>query len=92
MTSVLILEDFANAMSERVLLWSEKMEAQRVQKEALNNTKEAKEFDSVRHSTQKHDNEAHKNRKEWKIANTVGQGTCQDSALYMGKRCRECGE
>ena len=33
-----------------------KSEVKRMQNEAINNIKEAKEFDSVRHSTQKHEN------------------------------------
>ena len=67
------------------------VDVQRVQKEALNNIKEAKEFDSLRYSTPKHDYEAHEKRKAWKTAITVAQGTCRDSALHMAK-CEECGK
>ena len=49
------LEDIDDATSEPVLLCAQRVHAQRAQKEALNNIKEAKEFDSVKYSTQKHD-------------------------------------
>ena len=56
---VLAFEDFNDATRERVLLL-----AQRVQKkEALNSVKETKEFDTVRHSTQKHGIEVHRKQK-----------------------------
>ena len=50
---------------------------------ALKNIKEAKKFGSVRHNTQKHGGELLRNKKEWIIASSEGQGTCQDSALHM---------
>ena len=69
-------------MSERVLIWAQRVEAQRQQKVVLGNIKEAKEFDSVRCNIPKHDNETHK---KWKIANTVEQGTCKGSVIHMVK-------
>ena len=44
------LKDTDDSKSERVLLWAQRVEVQKVQKEAPNNIKKAKEFDSVRHS------------------------------------------
>ena len=46
------LEDIDDATSERVLLWTQTMEAQRVQEEALDSIKEAKDFVSLTCSTQ----------------------------------------
>ena len=46
------LEDTDDATSEMVLLWTQIVEAQRMQNKALNNIKEAKEFDPVRCSSQ----------------------------------------
>ena len=43
-----MLEDINHATSEWVLLWAQSTEAQRVQTEALDNIKEAKDFDSIR--------------------------------------------
>ena len=48
---VLTLEENDSATSERVLLGARRVEEQKV---ALNNIKEAKEFDCVRHSAPKH--------------------------------------
>ena len=55
------LEDIDNATSERVLLWAQRMQAQRVQKDSI---KEAKEFDSVKCSTEKHDGRPIESRNE----------------------------
>ena len=57
------LEDTEDATSMRLLLLAQGVEAQKVQKEALDSLKEAKDFDSVRCSTHKHDNEAHRKQK-----------------------------
>ena len=46
------LEDSDDTTSKRVLLWTQKVEAQRTQKEDLDSMKEAKEYDYVRCSTQ----------------------------------------
>ena len=43
---VSVLEDINDATSELVLLWVQRVEYQRVQKEALDNKKEAKDFAS----------------------------------------------
>ena len=48
---VLALEDINDATSKCVVLWGQWIEAQRVQKEALDNITEAKDFDSVRSDT-----------------------------------------
>ena len=64
LNEVSTLENIEYATSERVLLWAQREEVQRVQKVALNNIKEAKEFDSVRPNTPKHDNETHNKLKE----------------------------
>ena len=69
-------KDTEDATSMTVLLWAQRMGLQMEQKVELNNIKKAKECDSVRHSEPKHDNETLKNRREWIIATTVGQGTC----------------
>ena len=42
---------------------AQRVEAQRAQREMLNSIKEAKEFDTVRCGTQKHDSEVHR---KWK--------------------------
>ena len=55
------LEDINDAISERIPLWAQRVEAQRVQKETLDSIKEAKDFDSIRHNMQRQDNETHKN-------------------------------
>ena len=55
---VSVLEDTEDVKS--VLLWIQRVEAQRVQKTTVNNIKEAKEFNSVRHSSPKDDNDAQK--------------------------------
>ena len=60
---VLMLEDIENVTSKGVLLWTQRVEVQKVQTKVLNNIKEAKDFDLVRHSTPKHDNETQKNQK-----------------------------
>ena len=60
---VLTLEDIEDATSERVLIWVQRVEVQRAQMVVLNNIKEAKKFKYVRHSREKHDNEAHKKHK-----------------------------
>ena len=57
------MKDTYVATSERVLLWSQRVEAQRVHEEAPNGIKESKEFDSVGFSTQKHDSEAYNKQK-----------------------------
>ena len=49
-----------------------------MQKEALNSIKEAKEFDSVRHSTQNMTMRPSEIRNQKKIANSGGQGTHRD--------------
>ena len=41
------LEDIDDVTSKRVILWAQRMDAQRAQKEALSNIKNAKEFSSV---------------------------------------------
>ena len=69
-------KDTEDATSMTVLLWAQRMGMQMEQKVELNNIKEAKEFDSVRHSEPKHYNETLRNRRERIIANTVGQSTC----------------
>ena len=78
------LEDMEDAMSERVLIWPQRVEAHRAQKIVLDNVEETKEFDAVRHSVQRNDSEAPKSQKveNYKY---VEQNTCQDSALYMEK-------
>ena len=53
------------------------MGAQREQRVVLNDTKLPKNLTLVEHNTPKHDS-----------ANTVRQGTCSDSAMYMAK-CAE---
>ena len=40
------LEDINDATSKQVLLWAQRVEAKRVQKEALDNIKDTKDFDS----------------------------------------------
>ena len=45
---------------------TQRKEARRAQKEALNNIKEVREFDSVRQPNRPIDN-----RKDWKVANIV---------------------
>ena len=57
------LEDIKDATSGNLLLLTQRVEAQRTQKVALNNIKEAKEFDSVRYSRLKHDSEVHRKQK-----------------------------
>ena len=42
-----------DATNERVLLWAQRVEAQRAEEEALNSIKQAKEIESVRCSTLK---------------------------------------
>ena len=54
------LEDINDATNERVMIMVQRVEAQRVQKEALDSMKEAKEFDSIRFNMQRQDNESHK--------------------------------
>ena len=61
---ILTLEDIEDTTKERVLLWTQRVEAQRVQEVVLSNIKEVTEFDCVRHSTPKQENEAHKKEKE----------------------------
>ena len=45
------------------MLWDQRVEIQRMQKEALDSIKKAKDFDSVRCSTQEHANVAHRKQK-----------------------------
>ena len=54
----------------------------------LNNIKEAKEVDPVRHSIQKCDTEAPRMQKKWKVASTVEQSTSKGSVLHMAEGCR----
>ena len=48
---VSVLEGINAGTRKKVLLWSPGVEAQGVQKEALDSIKEAKDFDPIRHST-----------------------------------------
>ena len=52
------LEYINDATNERILLWAQRVEAQRVQKEALDNMEEAKDFDTIRWNKQKQDNDS----------------------------------
>ena len=64
---VATLEDIEDGTSEKVLIWVQRMEAQRAQKLVLDNIKEAKEFDTKRYSVQRHANEAPKTQKGGKL-------------------------
>ena len=55
-----MLGDINDVTSDRVLLWAQRLEAQRVQKEVLDSIKEGKVFESIRCITQRQDNENHK--------------------------------
>ena len=60
---VLTLQDTGDVTSERVPLWAQRVEVHREQKEAVNNIKEDRDFDSGRHIAQKHDSEAYNKQK-----------------------------
>ena len=45
--AVSTLENIDNATSEWVLLWAQRVESQRAQKEALDSMNDAKDFDSI---------------------------------------------
>ena len=47
------LENIDDATSEWVLLWAQRVEVKREQKEALDNIKEAKDLNSIRQNIQK---------------------------------------
>ena len=86
---VLTLEDIDAFTSDRGLLWAQGVKVQMAQKETLNNIQEAKDFDAVRHSIPKHDKEAHKNRKEWKLTNNSGTENLPRQCPTYSKRCTE---
>ena len=53
---VLALENINDTTSKWVLLWAQRVEAQRVQKEALGNIKEARDYNFIRWNIQRHNN------------------------------------
>ena len=53
---VSVLQDINDTTSDRVLLWAQRVEAQRAQKEALENIKETKNFDLIGQNTQRQNN------------------------------------
>ena len=57
---VVTLGDTEDVTSERVLIWTQKVEAQRAKKIELHNIKEPKEFHAVRHSVPRCDSETPK--------------------------------
>ena len=57
---------------------------------ALNNIKEAKMFDTVRHSMHKYENQAPRMQRKVERCKHCGLGTCQDCSAY-GKQCGTCG-
>ena len=61
---VVILEDMNNTTSKWVLSWAPKVEAQRLQKEAVDNKKEAKDFDLIIQNMQRQNNEMHRKQKQ----------------------------
>ena len=80
------LEDIDDIMSKRELLWTWRGEVQRAQKEALNNMKGAKEFDSVRHGAQTRDDEAHKKQKRVENCKYCGIGHLLRQCTVYSKR------
>ena len=62
-------------------LWVQRVVAQRVQKETLYSIKGAKGFDTIRHITQRQDNETNKKQKMVESVSTVEQDILRDSAL-----------
>ena len=86
------LEVIEFATMERVLLWAQRVEAQMAQKVVLNNIKEAKEFDFVRHSTPQHGSEDPKKQKRVDNCKCSGTGNLFRHCLAYGKQCRECGK
>ena len=54
------LENIDAAPSEQILLWAQRVEAQRAQKEVLDNIKEARNLDSTGQIVQKGDYVNHK--------------------------------
>ena len=65
------LEDIEDATSEHVLLWACRVEVQRIQKSALDDIKEAKDFENVRQNIQKQDHgifKMHKNKDKCKYS------------------------
>ena len=82
-------EDINNVKSERVLLWPQREEAQKVQKVTLNIIMEAK--DSLKCITQEQDNEIHKQR--WlKNFKYCGRWHAQRQCPVYSKSCRGYGK
>ena len=65
-------------MSERELIWSQRVEAQIAQDMVLDNMKEAKEFDAVKHNAPRHDSEAPKTQKDGKVQ-TMWNSACAET-------------
>ena len=77
--------------TKRVPLRARRVETQRLQKEALETIKEAKDLESVRCSTQKHDNKAHKIWKRVEKFRYCGTGHPTDSALHVAMHTEDVG-
>ena len=60
---VSVLEDIDDTTSEWILLLTQNIEAKRAQKEAFDNLKEAKDFESIGQNTQRYDNVRHEKQK-----------------------------
>ena len=84
------MEDIEDATSEKVLLWIQRMEAQRAMEMVLNNIKETKEFDFVRHNIPKYDSEAKNPTKRVKMQYCRTRHLLRQYPAY-DKKCRECG-
>ena len=72
---VATLEDTEGTISECMMLWTLSVEAQRAQKSILNYIKEAKEFDVIKHSSQKPEYAAARVQKKVNICKYCGRDT-----------------
>ena len=77
------LENINDTTSKWVPLWAQRVEAQRAQKNALDNIKEAQDFNSFGQNTQRHDNVRCKKQK-W-VEHFKEQSTLRDRTLPTTK-------
>ena len=79
------LEKIDDTTSEWVLLWAQMLKAQRAQKEALENIKEAKNFESIRWKIQKDDKVRQKKQKWVKSCIYCGTGHPPGTVPCLGR-------
>ena len=90
MKEITVLKDINEASSGQILMWTQRVEAQRAQKEVLDHVREDGEFHSIRWDKHKCDNAGQNKNRVIKKCKYCGTGHPLRQCPAYGKMCGGC--